>query len=193
MSSTLRNLLSCLFALLPALVSAQNLLINGDFDADLTGWTPNGGGTSTFDASSGSPSVGSTLLSINDPSGNGVTQAVQQCVAAAGGVDYTIAGRGLIDTVNSTSAGAGTFIIGQFFASSDCSGSPSSTIANNTGTAAGTPADFNTYSSTLISPVSARSFRLTAQVQTGGPGIAQGWVDHLELTSTEVIFVNSFE
>jgi hypothetical protein len=187
-------MLCVLSVFVPAVACAQNFLANGDFDSNGSGWLPNGAGTSTYDPSAGSPAVGSMLLSINDPSGNGVTQAVQQCVAADSGMPYAFSGRTLLDTTASTSAGAGGFLVGQFFVSGNCSGVPAmSSIAATNGTASGTPAAFTTMSIALTSPAGAHSFRLTAQVQTGGPGIAQGWVDHLGLSSTEVIFTNGFE
>ena len=63
--------------LLPALVQAGNLIVNADFDADLSAWTVGGGGTAVWDGAIGSPAAGSAHLTA----GTGVVQTLTQCVA----------------------------------------------------------------------------------------------------------------
>lgn len=180
-----------------AQATAQNALVNADFDNGLALWKPAGStGTATPDNANGSPGSPSIYLSLTDSSSSGLTEAVQQCVAVAANVNYTIAGRNLLDLPSTTAAGSAMFMLGQFFSSHDCSGvAISSHIANAGGTTAGTPLPYTTNTITVTSPVNAHSLKFTAQVQTGGinAGVAKGWVDRLSLTSTEALFVNGFD
>lgn len=182
---------------LPAWVSAQNVLVNGDFDIDFSnGWQANGSsGSASQDAAAGSPGLGSVLLHVNDPSGNSLSQAIEQCVTAVAGANYTLSGRALLGTLTGATGGDGMGILGQFFPNPGCTGAATSHIANSTGTASGQPSDFTVYSTVVLSaPVGTHSMKVTAQVQTGGAGAgtAEGWVDHIQLV-TDDIFTDGFE
>ena len=169
---------------------AQNLLLNGDLVSSYAGWTPGGSGSASHDAASGSPDPGSVFMTLSDPSGSGSTESIQQCVAVTGNTPYLIAGRGL--KAASSSAFFDIVILGQFFDSADCSGVATARIANETFLTAGVPGPFSQYStSTAVSPPGAQSLRFSAQLQTVGPGNAQGWVDHLEVIN--VLFANGFD
>lgn len=185
----------CLAAVLlglPGLAGAQNFLSNGDFDSDLSGWSSSGPGSAVYSSSAGSPSVGAAHLTVNDPSGNGLTETVNQCIAVGSNAGYTVAGRTLADPAST--AAVGMFVIARFFSSFDCTtGILSTTLTPSTGTATGTPSDFTTYSGNITAPSTARSLIIFGQVQTNSAGTAEGWVDHLSVTSTDVIFVDSFE
>jgi hypothetical protein len=64
--------------LLPTVVRASNLILNADFDADLSNWTVGAdGGTAVWDGAIGSPNAGSAHLTA----GTGVVQTLTQCVA----------------------------------------------------------------------------------------------------------------
>jgi|ERR1700722_9633776 hypothetical protein len=63
--------------LLPKIVCAGNLIVNSDFDADLSNWTAAAdGGTAVWDGAIGSPGDGSAHLTA----GAGVVQTLTQCV-----------------------------------------------------------------------------------------------------------------
>ena len=63
--------------LLPNIVCADNLIVNSDFDADLSNWTVVAdGGTAAWDGAIGSPGVGSAHLTA----GIGIIQELTQCV-----------------------------------------------------------------------------------------------------------------
>jgi hypothetical protein len=176
--------------------SAQNALLNAEFDSGLTPWKPVGSsGSAVADNANGSPAAGSAYLTVNDPGNSGITYNIEQCVAAAPNVSYTFSGRALVDA-SSTATGAGMFVIGRFYASRNCSGVQlSSDIANVGITSPGTPLPYFNYSLTLTSPATARSFKFIADAQAPGisAGNAKGWVDHVSLTSPEALFINSFD
>ena len=65
------------FLLLPKIVCAGNLIVNSDFDADLSSWTVAAdGGTAVWDGAIGSPVAGSAHMTA----GVGVVQTLTQCV-----------------------------------------------------------------------------------------------------------------
>jgi hypothetical protein len=174
---------------LPA--TAQNLLGNPDFTSNISGWTPAGSGTSTPNGTVGSPAPGSAQLDLDDPSGNTLTQAVQRCVTITPGRTYAISGRGRIGAV--TSGGSNIFILVQFFENVGCTGASTSTIATQGASVPGTPGDFVEHTSgQIVATATQDSARFTAQVQTGGPGSIQGWVDHLVLIE-DAIFKDGFQ
>lgn len=177
-----------LSTILPA--TAQNLLGNSDFTSNLSGWTPAGPGSSVPNGSVGSPAPGSAQLDLSDPSGNTLTQAVQRCVTITPGRTYAISGRGRIGNV--TSAGANIFILVQFFENVGCAGGSMSMIAAEGASVPGTPGAFVEYTSGQFVTTTQDSARFTAQVQTGGPGSIQGWVDHLVLIE-DPIFKDGYQ
>ena len=183
---------------IPGLATAQNFLANGDFDTapdPIADWTVGGSqGDGLYKSDAGSPTLGSEYLHIHDASGGGLTEDVDQCVQIVPGVSFTFSGRTLLDSANTTSAGSGMFVLGRFYASRDCTTSILSTsLASPAGTAAGTPAAFSVQSLTISSPAGTHSFRLYVTVQSGGAGDAYGWVDHLSLTSPDLIFFDGFD
>lgn len=121
-----------LFALAAALWAgasgAQNLVVNGGFDANTAGWQLDGVGTlswSSLDAQ-GHPGSGSMLL-VNGNAGPGFGTAVRQCVSVQPGTRYAISAKALVRSgpgqslVNQTrptyrfhsSAGCGAPVSGQ--------------------------------------------------------------------------------
>ena len=63
--------------LLPKIVCAGNLIVNSDFDADLSNWTVDAdGGTAAWDGAIGFPGAGSAHMTA----GAGVVQTLTQCV-----------------------------------------------------------------------------------------------------------------
>jgi hypothetical protein len=157
-------------ALLSRGVVCQNLVSNPTFDANLGGWSDLGTGSSSRNTTSGSPTVpiGAAQLILTDPSGNGTSFDIVQCIAIGSG-PYNFGGRSYI--VSST-AGSKTFIILELYPMAGCAGSSTSVIADETGTVAGQANGANvTYTQHTKANVStggAASVRVLVQVQTGG-------------------------
>jgi hypothetical protein len=111
---------ACIVAgLLGGPANAANLLVNPDFDSDLSGWQVDvsGTGSASHDANVGSPDPGSAYLSATAP---GTTVTVSQCVAiATPGID--LIARTYTDSSNGTSSNAVQI---EAFDSTDCTGMP---------------------------------------------------------------------
>lgn len=120
-SSVLRVALLLLVAAAPA--SAQNLLINPDFDSNLTGWQDLSATASHDNAVGASSGPGSALWDVtiaSDAEGEDLV-VVSQCVE-----DIIVAGQtyefGGAIAINDAPAGGSALLAAQFFADSDCSG-----------------------------------------------------------------------
>lgn len=106
-----------------AAVGAQNLLTNGSFDVNLSGWTQlfqgTGGGVfSPLDAD-GSPSSGSMELT-NTSAGAGLNVFFTQCHSATAGTSYDYGGK--VRAAPPPPSGK-FYVLLNFYANSTCSGS----------------------------------------------------------------------
>lgn len=116
-------LLALLAALLPACAAAQNLLLNGSFDTDVSSWSqadpPFGTNAfSTLDAN-GSPASGSALVTNN----SGVAlrnPGLAQCRPAAAGVFYDYGAKAL---VSQGQPALDVYVLVNFYSNPICSGS----------------------------------------------------------------------
>jgi len=177
--------------------NAQNLLSNADFDSSPSpGWTAIGGGVGmTFSFShntnSGSPTVplGAAQLNFSDPAGAGNSYGIYQCVSPIGTGPYSFGGRSY---VLSATAGSSDFVQLTWFPALDCSGTPTTIIANQMGTvtgiANGTTVSYIQHQSTNVSPPGGTmSVRILANSQTSGVGGAENITslyDHMFLQCT---------
>jgi hypothetical protein len=113
-----------LTVLLAASASAQNLLVNPNFDNSLTGWQTDGqqavvSWDGTRDAD-GSPTSGSAKAVWQEPAVNGIDPTVSQCVEVTPGVPYLFGGKIFIPSGQAT-PGIG-FFIALPFGSPGCTG-----------------------------------------------------------------------
>ena len=119
-------LLAIVFLAAPA--TAQNLLVNPDFDQDPTvlgnGWSTTGTGDLLWNHASGDPSQPSARTSQN---GN-ESMTLYQCVPIVGGSSYDFSARSYTYT---SIAPAMNSVSLSVFASDDCSGAPLENVIAN--------------------------------------------------------------
>ena len=116
--------LSLIFGWMPC-AAAQNLIVNGGFTTDLSGWSDfsSSDGTAgwTSDDANGSPGSGSAVLNNTHPTlTNTVVYTLSQCVPVVGLGEYDLAGRVRIPAAQATS-GKG-WVVAFWAPNSDCSG-----------------------------------------------------------------------
>jgi hypothetical protein len=106
-----------------AALSAQNLLVNPNFDTGLSGWqaTSVASWDRSLDAKQ-SPSSGSARGTFDASVVSGIYPVILQCVPLAAGRTYTMGGEIYIPSGNTATGSA--FFIGVFFPTADCSGPP---------------------------------------------------------------------
>jgi hypothetical protein len=110
-----------------ASASAQNLLVNPNFDTSLAGWqtTSVPGATSAWDGTrdaDGSPTSGSAKGIWSSPTFSGLVPVVSQCVEVTPGMTYTHGGKIFIPSGQPTSGSA--FFLAIVFPNHGCSGPP---------------------------------------------------------------------
>jgi hypothetical protein len=108
-------------ALVAAAAPGQNLVVNGSFDTDLTGWTPDGGNTviawSALDAD-GAASSGSARLA--NPAVDTLPSNLGQCIEVAPAASVSLSARYLLE-----GGGFGYAMMNALqFLTTDCSGTP---------------------------------------------------------------------
>ncbi len=151
---------------------AQNLLENGTFDADLSGWTTFSDGLRVLTLwqeadAGGSPDSGSASVT-NFDEGVGTTQVgLLQCAAVSPGQSYDLRGA-LQFPVGQAATGLAEVTV-FWFSSSTCTGFLSDEFAF----AQGTPGSWVDHSRTLTAPASAQGARINLRVfkETGGGGL----------------------
>jgi hypothetical protein len=114
----------------------QNVVANGQFDSDLSSWSPVSGiGFAHWDSldANGSPHSGTVLIS-NDSVPGGLDTSIDQCVSITGGIPYDFAVDIHPDNLTPLSpsgmrqplhTGQG-YVLFNFYASRSCGGPPSS-------------------------------------------------------------------
>ncbi|HSS51203.1 MAG TPA: hypothetical protein VLX28_19860 [Thermoanaerobaculia bacterium] len=110
-----------------ASASAQNLLVNPNFDTSLSGWqtSPIAGLTVSWDGTrdaAGSPASGSAKAVWQGAQVTGIYPVVSQCVEVTPGVPYLFGGKIFIPSGQATPGSA--FFIALPFGSPGCSGPP---------------------------------------------------------------------
>lgn len=185
----------CLAAVLlgfPGLAAAQNFVRNGFFASDIAGWTAQGSGSAAYSGSAGAPDPGAAHLSITDPTGNGLLEELVQCIAVGQGADYTVTGNTLADPASS--AGVQMSVLVRFLSGFNCTGTIlSGTVLTSDYTVPGIPSDFTYNKAHITAPGGAHTLQIYADLQSTSAGTAGGWFDSISVTSTDVIFVDSFE
>jgi hypothetical protein len=125
--------------LVTAPAGAQNLLANGGFEDDLTGWTQFASSLSPtwspLDAA-GSPTSGSLRVVDSSPIDNNALPAASQCVAIEAGERYAARGSFLFPAGQARSGEGGIFVF--FMAEADCGGNPLDSAATRLDLDAGT-------------------------------------------------------
>ncbi|HEX4960775.1 MAG TPA: hypothetical protein VF173_08045 [Thermoanaerobaculia bacterium] len=117
--------LTLLLAGLTASASAQNLLVNPNFDTGLGGWQVGGVPMVSWDGTrdaDGSPTSGSARAVWQQPVVTGIYPVVSQCVEITPGTSYLFGGKVFLPPGQTTS-GSGFFVALQF-GTSGCSGPP---------------------------------------------------------------------
>jgi hypothetical protein len=110
-----------------ASASAQNLLVNPNFDSSLAGWqtTSVPGSTASWDGTrdaDGSPTSGSAKGVWSAPTVTGLVPVVSQCIEVTPGMTYIHGGKIFIPSGQPTSGSA--FFLAAVFPSHGCSGPP---------------------------------------------------------------------
>src|SRR5262245_15736794 len=119
MTHSRRLLFVCVgFALLfsAGSASAQNLLVNPNFDTDSSGWD-HVTGTATFDSTVGSPTPGSAQWTQNVGPNLAVFGGVGQCVSVTPGTTYDFSGQLLM---TNAPAGGGVKVALAMYGTSTC-------------------------------------------------------------------------
>jgi hypothetical protein len=177
--------------LLPKIVCAGNLIVNSDFDADLSNWTVVAdGGTAIWDGAIGSPGAGSAHLTA----GAGIIQALTQCVPLPSTLASSISLSANVyvfgDSTNETGNGYAMRTDG--FAGTTCS---DAVFYGGNSIVLAVPATTWTPVSNNFVPLSAgfQSMLVTIQV-AGNVYYADYAFDHVSLTQvTDRIFGTGFE
>jgi len=166
--------------------SAANLLINSEFDTDLSSWTVTtaGTGAATFDASFGSPANGSALL--NAPLANDRV-TLSQCVAiTAQSID--LIGRSF------TGSSTGTAYTDLFITAFDQTGCAGAALETQSTTTSGFPSWQERTLPNHPLPVGTLSVLVSFFVDAGDSS-ASVWFDHVLFgpAGTVPVTLQSFE
>ena len=166
--------------LLAAPVTAQNLLVNPDFDLDPTisgnGWSTTGTGTLSWNQAAGEPSAPSARTSQDGTE----LMVLSQCVPIVGGSSYDFSARSHTYTSISPARNGVSLSV---FTTDDCSGAPIENVPTNQETF---PTDFalrerNGY----VVPANARSARIELLSDANGAINDITW-DHVVLAGPAV-------
>ncbi len=117
--------LTSLVAGLTASASAQNLLVNPNFDTSLNGWQTIEGVTVSWDGTrdaDGSPTSGSARAVWQGAVVTGLVPVLSQCIEVTPGAPYVFGGKILIPSGQTTSGSA--FFLALPYTSPGCSGTP---------------------------------------------------------------------
>ncbi len=177
--------------LLPTIGNASNLIVNGDFDADLSNWTVGSdGGAAVWDGAIGSPNAGSAHLTA----GEGVIQTLTQCAVLPSNLASSISLSASIyvfgDSTNTT--GNGYDIRTGAYAGTTCSDAVS--YGGNSIVLAVPMTTWTAVANNFFPlPAGYRSMLVTIQV-AGNLYYADYAFDHVSLTQvTDRIFGTGFE
>ncbi len=124
----MRSIIILVAMLAATIVSAQNLIINPDFDLDPTitenGWSTIGTGVLEWNQSTGDPSPPSAhTLQENEES-----MILFQCVAIIGGTTYDFSARSFTHAATGLATNGVTL---SFYDNTDCTGEPIETVTTN--------------------------------------------------------------
>ena len=111
--------LAAVFLLAAGAASADNVLVNGGFASDVSGWTSPPDAFATWVASdaTGSPTSGSAQVTSIAGQGGTIT-GLYQCVAAVPGTSYDFGARARVDAATGVTA----FVMLSFFSGAGCAG-----------------------------------------------------------------------
>lgn len=190
---TTRFLLS-IIALSGAPLHAQNLVLNGDFQSGLLGWTNTNPNDMTAlwtpnDASGSAGSGSAQIANISAGAENGVT--LVQCVPVNTGQTYTYAAKVRIPSGAGQDLSNRALVSLRWYSGPDCTTPNGGSIQAN-----GSPQSFDVWvsqTSTANARVGARSAEvraLVSKVPAGGSFTAQ--FDDITLTSPSIFF-NGFD
>ncbi len=190
MPTHLKSLVSAglLLALLPVVVSAQNLVSNGEFSTALDGWRATGDGTASPspDDIDGDPASGSARLRNALPDAGTRTFPLEQCVALTAPGTYLIGGSARVDPAQ---VGGRAQITVVAYGNPDCTGSIRGAGGLFVSRASVWTAVTFTYSVDI-----AQSFLLRLGVdKPGAGGMLEVQVDDVFVELTPLLFRNDFE
>ena len=162
--------------------SAENILVNGDFDDDLSGWTCEGPPAElawTPEDGSGRSSSGSLRVINRDAVDNNTAASCRRCLAVNGPATYSLGGRGRVPA--GQGQGATPRISALLFASGDCSGDLIDGATNSSDPLP--PGGWrDLQGESLTVPPGAASVRFDAGLRKhGNGGEVLGYLDELEL------------
>lgn len=175
-------------------LQAQDLVLNGGFDDDLSGWSTGDDPNmvvvwSALDANASSASGSMRVVNVSANASNGVT--AEQCIPVNAGQSYTATAKVRVPSGAGQSIDNRAAVSLRWYAGPDCTTSIGGAVVAN-----GTPQAFNTWvnqSLTVTAATGARSVEVRAlntKYPAGGSFIAL--FDDLALTS-QSIFQNGFD
>ena len=171
--------------------NAQNAVVNGDFNADLTSWVANSA-VSSFDAAqniAGSPGSGSMLV-IN-PIGNGNTVSMSQCInAAIAAGSYDFGGWILQPPGQSGSGAAGVAAVLH-----DAPGCSGNVVAFLNAPILVPSNQWALRTATIMAPAGVASVRIDLRIDMATPPPLQAWYDGIRFgpSPTTPVELQSFE
>jgi hypothetical protein len=118
------RILSCVTVALwlaAPLPAYDNLVVNGGFDSDLSGWSSGLGASAWSPEDAGGGTSGSALLSCDDPAAGTACDPIMQCVAVAPGPHLL---RAAFRTPGGQSRTGDAYLIAYAYAGAGCSGGP---------------------------------------------------------------------